>query len=143
MASSHLEKPTYKVEDSDEHAALPSFGSKERERVLRTIGERIFRPKTFEIGDVRMTVLGGAQEVGRSAFLVKTRESSVLLDCGINPGSQRPFETFPRFDSPEFQIDSLDAVIISHAHLDHCGLVPSFTSTAMMDQSIVLLRPQI
>jgi KH/beta-lactamase-domain protein len=98
--------------------------SKERERILRTIGERIFRPKTYEVGDVRMTVLGGAQEVGRSAFLIKTRESSVLLDCGINPGSQRPFETFPRFDSPEFQIDSLDAVVISHAHLDHCGLVP-------------------
>ena len=98
--------------------------SKERERILRTIGERIFRPKTFEVGDVRMTVLGGAQEVGRSAFLIKTRESSVLLDCGINPGSQRPFEAFPRFDSPEFQIDSLDAVVISHAHLDHCGLTP-------------------
>jgi KH/beta-lactamase-domain protein len=98
--------------------------SKERERILRTIGERIFRPKTFEVGDVRMTVLGGAQEVGRSAFLVKTRESSVLLDCGINPGSTRPFEAFPRFDSPEFQIDSLDAVVISHAHLDHCGLTP-------------------
>ena len=98
--------------------------TKERERILRTVGERIFRPKTYEVGDVRLTVLGGAQEVGRSAFLVKTRESSVLLDCGINPGSQRPFETFPRFDSPEFQIDSLDAVVISHAHLDHCGLVP-------------------
>ncbi len=98
--------------------------SKERERILRTIGERIFRPKTYEVGDVRMTVLGGAQEVGRSAFLIKTRESSVLLDCGINPGSQRPFESFPRFDSPEFEIDSLDAVVISHAHLDHCGLIP-------------------
>jgi KH/beta-lactamase-domain protein len=98
--------------------------SKERERILRTIGERIFRPKAFDVGDVRMTVLGGAQEVGRSAFLIKTRESSVLLDCGINPGSQRPFEAFPRFDCPEFQIDQLDAVVISHAHLDHCGLTP-------------------
>jgi KH/beta-lactamase-domain protein len=98
--------------------------SKERERILRTVGERIFRPKTYEVGDIRMTVLGGAQEVGRSCFLVKTRESSVLLDCGINPGSNRPFESFPRFDSPEFQIDNLDAVVISHAHLDHCGLVP-------------------
>jgi KH/beta-lactamase-domain protein len=98
--------------------------SKERERILRTVGERIFRPKVFEVSDVRMTVLGGAQEVGRSAFLVKTRESSVLLDCGINPGSQRPFEAFPRFDSPEFQIDQLDAVVITHAHLDHCGLTP-------------------
>jgi KH/beta-lactamase-domain protein len=98
--------------------------SKERERILRTVGERIFRPKAYEVGDIRMTVLGGAQEVGRSAFLIKTRESSVLLDCGINPGSQRPFEAFPRFDSPEFQIDQLDAVVISHAHLDHCGLTP-------------------
>ncbi|MGB9914404.1 MAG: beta-CASP ribonuclease aCPSF1 [Candidatus Bathyarchaeales archaeon] len=98
--------------------------SKERERILRNVGERIFRPKAYEVGDVRLTVLGGAQEVGRSAFLIKTRESSVLLDCGINPGSQRPFEAFPRFDSPEFQIDQLDAVVITHAHLDHCGLVP-------------------
>ena len=98
--------------------------SKERERILRTVGERIFRPKSYEVGDVRITVLGGAQEVGRSCFLLKTRESSVLLDCGIHPGTNRPFESFPRFDSPEFQIDSLDAVVISHAHLDHCGLVP-------------------
>ncbi len=98
--------------------------SRERERILRTVGERIFRPKMYDVGDIRLTVLGGAQEVGRSAFLVKTRESSVLLDCGINPGSQRPFEGFPRFDSPEFQIDTLDAVVITHAHLDHCGLTP-------------------
>ncbi len=98
--------------------------SKDRERILRTIGERIFRPKTFEVGDLRITALGGAQEVGRSAFLVQTRESSILLDCGINPGSSKPFESFPRFDAPTFEIDSLDAVVISHAHLDHCGLVP-------------------
>jgi len=98
--------------------------SKERERILRTIGERIFRPKTYEVGDLRITALGGVQEVGRSAFLVQTRESNVLLDCGINPGSSRPFEAFPRLDNPVFELDSLDAVVISHAHLDHCGLVP-------------------
>ncbi|MEM2093637.1 MAG: beta-CASP ribonuclease aCPSF1, partial [Candidatus Bathyarchaeia archaeon] len=98
--------------------------SKERERILRMFGERIFRPKTFEVGDVRITALGGVQEVGRSAFLVQTRESNILLDCGINPGSSRPFEAFPRLDHPAFEIDSLDAVVISHAHLDHCGLVP-------------------
>jgi len=98
--------------------------SKERERILRTFGERIFRPKVFEVGDVRITPLGGVQEVGRSAFLVQTRESSILLDCGINPGSSKPFEAFPRLDHPAFEIDSLDAVVVSHAHLDHCGLVP-------------------
>jgi len=98
--------------------------SKERERILRTFGERIFRPKVFEVGDIRITPLGGVQEVGRSAFLVQTRESNILLDCGINPGSSRPFEAFPRLDHPAFEIDSLDAVVVSHAHLDHCGLVP-------------------
>ena len=98
--------------------------SKERERILRTVGERIFRPKTYEVGDIRITALGAAQQVGRSAFLLQTRESSVLLDCGTNPGSSRPFEAFPRLDNPGFELDSLDAVVISHAHLDHCGLVP-------------------
>ncbi len=98
--------------------------SKERERILRTVGERIFRLKAFEVGDVRITALGGVQEVGRSAFLIQTRESSVLLDCGVNPGSSRPFEAFPRLDNPAFELESLDAVVISHAHLDHCGLLP-------------------
>lgn len=98
--------------------------SKERERILRTVGERIFRPKAFEVGDIRITALGGFQEVGRSAMLVQTRESSVLLDCGINPGSTRPFEAFPRLDNPAFAMESLDAVVVSHAHLDHCGLIP-------------------
>ena len=98
--------------------------SKERERVLRTVGEKIFRPRVWEIGDVTLTALGGALEVGRSSWLLKTRESSVLLDCGTKPGSQGPFESFPRLDDALFEIDSLDAVVISHAHLDHCGYIP-------------------
>lgn len=98
--------------------------SEDRERILRGVGERIFRSEAYEVGDLRVTALGGVQEVGRSAFLVQSRESNVLLDCGINPGSRRPFRLFPRFDAPTFEIDCLDAVVISHAHLDHCGLVP-------------------
>ncbi|MEM2341062.1 MAG: beta-CASP ribonuclease aCPSF1 [Candidatus Bathyarchaeia archaeon] len=98
--------------------------SKERERILRNVGERIFRPLLCEVGDIRVTMLGAAREVGRSAILVQTRESQVLLDCGINPGSTKPFEAFPRFDAPQFDIESLDAVVISHAHLDHCGFLP-------------------
>jgi predicted metal-dependent RNase len=83
---------------------------------------------------------GGVQEVGRSAFLVQTRESSILLDCGINPGSSKPFEAFPRFDHPAFEIDSLDAVVISHAHLDHCGLVP-FLYKYGYDGPVTVLLP--
>jgi len=98
--------------------------SKERERILRVTGERIFRPLIYEVGDVRITALGGFQEVGRSAILVQTRESQVLLDCGINPGASSPFDAFPRLDVPAFDLEMLDAVVITHAHLDHCGLLP-------------------
>jgi hypothetical protein len=98
--------------------------SKERERILRTVGERIFRPTVYKVGDVRITALGGFREVGRSAILLQTRESQVLVDCGINPGSTNSLEAFPRLDTPQFDLDTLDAVIISHSHLDHCGLLP-------------------
>lgn len=98
--------------------------SKERGRILRNIGERIFRPTIHEVGDVRITALGGFRQVGRSAALLRTRESQILLDCGIHPGSSNPLNAFPRLDIPQFDIDTLDAVVVTHAHLDHCGFLP-------------------
>jgi len=90
--------------------------------ILLRIGKRIHRPPLFRDLNIRLTALGGFREVGRSCILMQTRESSVLLDCGLNVGS--PHDRFPYFDVPEFNVRDLDAVIISHAHLDHCGLVP-------------------
>jgi len=90
--------------------------------ILLRIGKRIHRPPLFRDLNIRLTALGGFREVGRSCILMQTRESSVLLDCGLNVGS--PHDRFPYFDVPEFSVRDLDAVIISHAHLDHCGLVP-------------------
>ena len=98
--------------------------SKERDRILRTTGERIFRPMIYGVGDIRITGLGGFQQVGRSSILVQTRESNVMIDCGIHPGTTNPLEAFPRLDMPQFDIDALDAVVISHAHLDHCAFLP-------------------
>ena len=98
--------------------------SKEREKMLRETGESIFRPIYQESGDVRITFLGSARQVGRSAILVKTRESEILMDCGINPGSRNAIGTYPRLDVEEFDLSRLDAVVISHAHLDHCGFLP-------------------
>ena len=98
--------------------------SKDRERILRTVGERIFRGSLLSGDEICITALGGFQEVGRSAILVQTKESRVLLDCGINAGSKSPNNAFPRLNSDAFDLESLDAVVISHAHLDHCGFLP-------------------
>jgi len=90
--------------------------------ILLRIGKRIHRPALFKNLNIRLTALGGFREVGRSCILMQTRDSNVLLDCGLNIGN--PNDRFPFFDVPEFSVRDLDAVIISHAHLDHCGLVP-------------------
>jgi KH/beta-lactamase-domain protein len=98
--------------------------SEERSRIFRDVGERIFRPRIARTSSVYLTPLGGFHEVGRSAILVQTEESCVLLDCGISAGASEPRTAYPRVDAADFDIDKLDAVIISHAHLDHCGFVP-------------------
>jgi len=53
-------------------------------------------------------------------MLLETPNSNILLDFGIDVGSG----TFPYTNIPEFDIEKIDAVIVSHAHLDHCGYVP-------------------
>jgi len=95
---------------------------KTQKEILLKIGKRIHRPTLFSDISVRLTSMGGFREVGRSCILMQTRDSNVMLDCGLNVGS--PNDRFPYFDIPEFSIRDLDAVIVSHAHLDHCGLVP-------------------
>lgn len=96
----------------------------QRSRMLRDVGERIFRPTLSKPNEVLMIALGSFHEVGRSAILIRAGESVVLLDCGINPGSQNPSISYPRLDVDMLDLEELDAVIISHAHLDHCGMVP-------------------
>ncbi len=98
--------------------------SEYRRKFLNKVGHRIYdgwiRGKKSEW--VRLTYLGAGREVGRSAILLQTPESRILLDCGINIASQD--NGYPYLEVPEFKIDELDAVVVSHAHLDHCGFIP-------------------
>jgi len=96
-----------------------------RRKFLDKIGKRIYdgwiRDKKHEW--VRLSVLGAGRQVGRSCFLLQTPESRVLLDCGIDVTGSNS-DAYPFLDIPEFNLEDLDAVILTHSHLDHCGLVP-------------------
>ncbi len=93
----------------------------ERRSFLRKVGVRIARERLPEKIWGRSTALGGYREVGRASSLLSTQNSKILIDCGLDPGSERT----PYFSAPELlPLDSLDAVVVTHAHLDHCGLVP-------------------
>jgi len=94
----------------------------DRRDILRAIGKNIHRVKTAKGDWVRITLLGGAREVGRSCSLLQTPESTVMIDCGVNVASED--RAFPHLDAPEVRLDKLDAVVLTHAHLDHCGLLP-------------------
>ena len=64
--------------------------------------------------------LGGAREVGRSAILVKSRGGArILLDYGVKVDPEDEIH-FPMHVSPK----DLDAVVLTHAHLDHSGAIP-------------------
>ena len=98
--------------------------SEKRKHALINIGKRIHRPKVIPDSYIRLTGLGGFSEVGRSCLLLETAETKVLIDCGTNVGSREPNQMFPHFNIAEFDIAEIDAVLITHAHLDHSGLVP-------------------
>ena len=68
---------------------------------------------------MKLTTLGASREVGRSAFLLEIENKKIILDYGVQ--IRQPM-TWPLHVNPK----DIDAIILSHAHLDHSGGVPSF-----------------
>ncbi|MBI3026604.1 beta-CASP ribonuclease aCPSF1 [Candidatus Woesearchaeota archaeon] len=117
-------KPAIRSQLIENIRAVLYQNSDYRRKFLDNVGHRIYdgwrREKKNEW--VRLTYLGSGRQVGRSCIFLQTPESRVLLDCGINVAS--PDKPYPYLDAPEFNINELDAVILSHAHIDHCGFIP-------------------
>ncbi len=71
--------------------------------------------------DAKISFLGAAQNVTGSCYLVSVSGMNVLVDCGYYQERDfryRNWEPFP------FSADRIDCVVLTHAHLDHCGLIP-------------------
>ena len=104
-----------------------------RKKFMMGLGKKINTP-IMKSEWLKATALGGFREVGRSSLLLETPHSKVIIDCGISPepgikgldanmGSDIN-KAFPYLDSANFSINELDAVILTHAHMDHTGFVP-------------------
>lgn len=100
----------------------------ERKLFLHKLGEKLNIPPMPGETWVRLTALGGHREVGRSASLISTNNSRILVDCGMlntNEAIDHPWAGAPYLYLPEIQpFSAIDAVILTHAHLDHSGLLP-------------------
>jgi len=94
-----------------------------RKQFLNKIGEKIFTERPVKRDWIRLIPLGGFREVGRSCLLLETPKSKVLIDCGVAVGGTNG-GMYPLLNTKEFDPAELDAIIVSHCHLDHIGCVP-------------------
>ncbi|MHC3437596.1 beta-CASP ribonuclease aCPSF1 [Natrialbaceae archaeon A-gly3] len=94
----------------------------ERRDFLRDVGEKIHRPPQKDVEWVRITTLGCCREVGRASFVLHTPNTRILVDCGDKPGAEGEV---PYLHEPEaMPLTDIDAVVLTHAHLDHSALLP-------------------
>jgi metallo-beta-lactamase family protein len=70
---------------------------------------------------IKLSFLGAAQNVTGSQYLIETNNVKFLVDCGLYQERELKGRNWSPFFIPP---GSLDAVLLTHAHLDHCGLLP-------------------
>src|SRR5271169_170161 len=128
-----LRTPTMSSDTLSRVRQLMFNESEFRKKFLVGVGKQINRVITKSEW-LKATALGGYREVGRSSLLLETPHSKIILDCGLSPepaikgleanaGSDIN-KAFPYLDSANLSINELDAVVLTHAHMDHIGFVP-------------------
>src|SRR4030081_433580 len=73
-------------------------------------------------GPMRLHFLGAARTVTGSQYLLETDRARVLIDCGMFQGS--PHDALRNRVPLAYDPTAIDAVLLTHAQLDHCGLIP-------------------
>jgi metallo-beta-lactamase family protein len=76
---------------------------------------------------MQLSFLGGATTVTGSQYLLDTGDARVLIDCGMFQGS--PNETVRNRLPFAYEPRDIDALLLTHAHLDHCGLIPHLVAS--------------
>lgn len=79
----------------------------------------VYRLSVYKMVDnLEMKFLGGIRQIGASSVLLKTNGKKIVLDYGIDPHKEG-------VDFP-LEVEDVDNVLLSHAHIDHSGAIPSF-----------------
>ena len=71
---------------------------------------------------MKITFLGAAETVTGSCYLVETAQTSFIVDCGLHQGTNE--ETVLNRTNFPFNIDQIDFMLLTHAHIDHSGRIP-------------------
>ena len=70
---------------------------------------------------IKLAFLGAARNVTGSQYLLEANDTRLLVDCGLYQEREFKSRNWDPFAVPP---NTLDAVLLTHAHLDHCGLLP-------------------
>src|SRR2546427_8864822 len=75
---------------------------------------------------MKLTFLGATQTVTGSKFLLETKDLRILLDCGLFQGMKEL--RLRNWEQPPVDPRSVDAIVLTHAHIDHTGYLPRFVA---------------
>src|SRR5213075_2154132 len=79
------------------------------------------------MAEMRLHFLGATRTVTGSQYLLETDRARVLVDCGMFQGS--PHDALRNRVPLAYDASKIDALLLTHAHLDHCGLIPHVSAT--------------